>query len=106
MADSGLSIWEWMHRKGYSRREFLQFCSYAMGIAGLEATGLRKVAQALEKKPRPPVVWLHFQECTCCSESFIRSSLAVMAVHAVVPHRTGLSAAQVRVEPRGYAPAK
>ena len=25
-------------------------------------------------KPRLPVVWFHFQECTCCSESFIRSS--------------------------------
>ena len=37
------------------------------------------VAQAFEKKPRPPVVWLHFQECTCCSESFIRSSHPIVA---------------------------
>ena len=33
----------------------------------------------LERKPRPPVVWLHFQECTCCSESFIRSSHPIVA---------------------------
>jgi hydrogenase small subunit len=26
-----------------------------------------------------PVIWLHFQECTCCSESFIRSSHPMVA---------------------------
>jgi len=29
---------------------------------------------ALETKPRIPVLWLHGLECTCCSESFIRSA--------------------------------
>ena len=29
--------------------------------------------------PRVPVIWLHFQECTCCSESFIRSSHPMVA---------------------------
>ena len=28
----------------------------------------------METKPRTPVIWLHGLECTCCSESFIRSS--------------------------------
>jgi hypothetical protein len=28
----------------------------------------------METQPRIPVVWLHGLECTCCSESFIRSS--------------------------------
>jgi len=79
MAETRLSIGEWMQRKGYSRREFLRFCSYAMGVAGLQATGLRTVVRALDKKPRPPVAWLHFQECTCCSESFIRSSHPIVA---------------------------
>jgi hydrogenase small subunit len=27
----------------------------------------------METKPRIPVLWLHGLECTCCSESFIRS---------------------------------
>jgi hydrogenase small subunit len=35
--------------------------------------------KALESKPRLPVVWFHFQECTCCSESFIRSSHPIVA---------------------------
>ena len=33
----------------------------------------------MDSKPRPPVVWFHFQECTCCSESFLRSSHPLVA---------------------------
>jgi hydrogenase small subunit len=46
---------------------------------GLEATGITKVVKAMETKPRLPVVWFHFQECTCCSESFIRTSHPIVA---------------------------
>jgi hydrogenase small subunit len=73
------SIWQTMKAKGYSRREFLFFCGVAVAAAGLRSNGLAQVVEAFEKKPRPPVVWLHFQECTCCSESFIRSSHPIVA---------------------------
>ncbi len=33
-----------------------------------------KVAEAAEKFSRLPVVWLHFAECTGCSESLLRTS--------------------------------
>ncbi|ESF90914.1 uptake hydrogenase small subunit [Salmonella enterica subsp. enterica serovar Paratyphi B str. ATCC 10719] len=33
-----------------------------------------QIAYALENKPRTPVIWLHGLECTCCTESFIRSA--------------------------------
>ena len=68
-----------MEAKGYSRRDFLLFCGLATAAAGLELTGLTRVVEAFETQPRPPVVWLHFQECTCCSESFIRSSHPIVA---------------------------
>jgi hydrogenase small subunit len=68
-----------MQLKGYSRRDFLRFCNFALATAGLDAAGLARVVHAFEEKPRPPVVWLHFQECTCCSESFIRSSHPIVA---------------------------
>lgn len=73
------SIWRAMEAKGYSRRDFLYFCGVAVAAAGLERSGFGQVVDAFEKKPRPPVVWLHFQECTCCSESFIRSSHPIVA---------------------------
>ena len=70
----GPSIWQSMERKGYSRRDFLQFCAAAATAAGLGQSGVAQVAAAFEKKEKPAVVWMHFQECTCCSESFIRAS--------------------------------
>ena len=73
------SIWESMRAKKYSRREYLRFCAYAAAAAGLESTLVPQVVRAFETKARPPVVWLHFQECTCCSESFIRSSHPIVA---------------------------
>jgi len=79
MAKTDASIWELMQLKGYPRRDFLKFCNYALVAAGLESIGLSGVVRALETKPRPPVVWLHFQECTCCSESFIRASHPIVA---------------------------
>ncbi len=61
-------------RKGYSRREFINFATMMAAYLGLHTTAVGQVLNALENKARVPVIWLHFQECTCCSESFIRSS--------------------------------
>jgi hydrogenase small subunit len=66
-------------RKGYERRDFLRFCATMAAYMGLEASGVAQVTNALMNKPRVPVIWLHFQECTCCSESFIRSSHPMVA---------------------------
>jgi hydrogenase small subunit len=68
-----------MQDQGYSRRDFLKFCAWISALMGVESTGIASVVHALESKPRPPVVWFHFQECTCCSESFLRSSHPVVA---------------------------
>lgn len=65
--------------KGYSRRDFMKFCTMMAAYMGLEQSGLAQVAKALQQKTRMPVIWLHFQECTCCSESFIRSSHPMVA---------------------------
>jgi hydrogenase small subunit len=56
------------------RRTFLKFCTTISAAMGLESALLPKVVGAMETKPRIPVIWLHGLECTCCSESFIRSS--------------------------------
>lgn len=43
-------------------------------MAGLPFGMSRQVIAAARTAPRPPVLWLHFQECTGCSESLLRSS--------------------------------
>ena len=76
---NGPTVWERARERGYSRRDFLRFCSWIAATAGIPASGITRVVQALESKPRLPVVWFHFQECTCCSESFIRSSHPIVS---------------------------
>lgn len=62
-----------LRRQGISRRSFLQFCSLTAASLGLGSAGAKDIATAIQTKPRTPVIWLHGLECTCCTESFIRS---------------------------------
>ena len=73
------TYYEEVLRKGYSRRDFVRFVSMMTAFIGLEQSAIGQVTKALETKQRMPVIWLHFQECTCCSESFIRSSHPIVA---------------------------
>jgi hydrogenase small subunit len=73
------TYYEEVERKGYSRRDFMQFVTMMAAFMGLEKSAVGQIAKALQTTPRVPVVWLHFQECTCCSESFIRSSHPIVA---------------------------
>ena len=79
MSPKPLTLWEQIEHRGYSRRDFMEFCGWIAAAAGLESSLVSRVAHALETQPRLPVVWFHFQECTCCSESFIRSSHPIVA---------------------------
>ncbi|CAK0746104.1 hydrogenase 1 small subunit [uncultured Gammaproteobacteria bacterium] len=74
MPELDQTYWERFHRLGISRRSFLQFCTLAAAGLGLGHEAVPSIVQAMEGKPRIPVLWLHGLECTCCSESFIRSS--------------------------------
>ena len=79
MNEKPLTIYEEIRAKGYSRRDFLKFCSWMAAFIGIEASGVGSIVHAMETKSRLPVVWFHFQECTCCSESFLRSSHPIVA---------------------------
>jgi len=68
------TVWEAAQSRGVSRRDFIRDCTIMAAMLGLPATSVGQIVKALETKPRLPVVWFHFQECTCCSESFIRSA--------------------------------
>jgi hydrogenase small subunit len=74
-----LTYYEEMQMKGYSRRDFLKFASMMAAFIGVESSAIGQVVKALENNSRIPVIWMHFQECTCCSESFIRSSHPMVA---------------------------
>ena len=56
-----------------SRRSFLQFCATLATTLGLPAGAHAAVEKAMESAKRPSVIWLHFQECTGCTESMLRA---------------------------------
>ena len=67
------TFYEVFRQQGISRRSFTKFCSLTAASLGLAPSFASRIAHAMETKPRTPVIWLNGLECTCCSESFIRS---------------------------------
>lgn len=60
--------------EGVSRRNFMKVCVTATAMMGLPFAMHTQIAEAVEKNNNPAVIWLHFQECTGCSESLLRST--------------------------------
>ncbi len=73
------TYYESIIEKGYSRRDFIKFATYMTAFMGFESSMVGQVVKAMETKKRIPVIWEHFQECTGCSESFIRSDHPILA---------------------------
>lgn len=67
------TFYDVIRQRGVSRRDFLGFCAVTASMLGLGPAGVAAIVHAMETKPRIPVLWLHGMECTCCSESFLRS---------------------------------
>jgi [NiFe] hydrogenase small subunit len=61
-------------RRGVTRRSFLKYCGSIAAALSLGPSFIPRIARALTSQDRPPVAWLHFSECTGCSESFLRST--------------------------------
>ena len=74
-AEQQTEFYERLEEKGVSRRDFLKYCTALTAVMGLSYSCVGKVADQIETAAaqRPPVVWLHFGECTGCSEAFLRT---------------------------------
>lgn len=60
--------------RAVSRRDFVRACTMAAAAVGLSGTAAATIAEAAVKGVKPSVIWLHFQECTGCTESLLRAS--------------------------------
>lgn len=56
------------------RRDFLKVCTAAAAAVGASSATAIRWAEAAESGLKPSVIWLHFQECTGCTESLLRTS--------------------------------
>jgi hydrogenase small subunit len=92
------TFYDVMRQQGVSRRSFLKFCSLTASSLGLGPAFAPQIAHAMETKQRTPVIWLEGLECTCCSESFIRSAHplakdAILSMISLDYHHTLMAAA-------------
>ena len=71
MADEGL--YAALMRRGMSRRTFLQFTAAMATALALPASYAPRIAAAIEKAPRLPVIWLRGQDCAGDTEAFLRA---------------------------------
>ncbi|MGF1509781.1 MAG: hydrogenase small subunit [Myxococcota bacterium] len=56
------------------RRDFIKVATMAAASVGLPSALASKVAHAAGSGLKPSVIWLHFQECTGCTESLLRTA--------------------------------
>jgi [NiFe] hydrogenase small subunit len=97
---------------GVSRRDFMKFCTALTATMGLSAAWVPKVAEVFAApKQRPPVVWLHFAECTGCSEAVLRTmypwiDTLVLDIISMEYHETIQAAAGQQAEDALHAAVK
>ncbi len=92
-----------LKRRGVTRRQFMGFCSGIAGLLALPRGAAGQIARALAMKKKPTLVWLEFQDCAGCTESFLRigqPSVAdvVLDLLSVDYHETIMAAAGHQAE--------
>jgi len=110
--DKEKAFFEKLESKGVSRRDFMKYCTFLTATMGLSSSFVPKVAQVFAAPAqRPPVVWLHFGECTGCSEAILRSQYPyvddlVLETLSLEYHETIMAAAGQQAEDQLNAAVK
>jgi len=60
--------------RGVDRRAFLAFCGTMAATLAMPQSYVPAIGKALKTAKRPVLVWLEFQDCTGCTESFLKAS--------------------------------
>jgi hydrogenase small subunit len=92
-----------LEARGISRRNFMGFCAGVAAMLGLPASAAGAIAEAIEAKAKPSLVWLEFQDCAGNTESFLRASKptaaeVILDLLSVDYHETIMAAAGHRAE--------
>ena len=92
-----------LKQRGVSRREFMRFCSMMAAAMALPVGAAAEIAQAIQKKQKPVLLWLEFQDCAGNTESFLRASQPsvasiVLDILSVDYHETIMAAAGKQAE--------
>ncbi len=85
------------------RRDFLKLSTKVATVLGLSPVFIPKISNAMQAKEKPAVIWLHFQECTGCTESLLRAegpdlAQVILDVISLEYHETLFAAAGHQIE--------
>lgn len=85
------------------RRDFLKLSTTVAAVLGLSPAMVPRITQAMESGEKPAVIWLHFQDCTGCTESLLRSTnpdlaSVILDVISMEYHETLFAAAGHQIE--------
>ena len=79
MTDRKSWLGQELERHGVSRRDFFGFCGVMSTMLALPKSAGAKIADAIETKEKPTLVWLEFQDCAGNTESFLRAGRPTVA---------------------------
>jgi [NiFe] hydrogenase small subunit len=106
------AFYERLESKGVSRRDFMKYCTFLTATLGLSSSFVLKVTEVFAASvQRPPVIWLHFGECTGCSEAVLRSQYPfvdelVLEILSIEYHETIMAASGQQAEDQLQAAIK
>ncbi len=97
--------------KEVGRRDFLKLSTKVATVLGLSPVFIPKISHAIQAKEKPAVIWLHFQECTGCTESLLRAegpdlASVILDVISLEYHETLFAAAGHQIEDQLHAAMK
>ena len=98
------AFYERLESKGVSRRDFMKYCTFLTATMGLSSSFVPRVAEVFAAPAqRTPIIYLHFGECTGCTESLIRSTYPwidelVLEILSIEYHETIMAAAGHQAE--------
>jgi [NiFe] hydrogenase small subunit len=105
-------FYERLALKGITRRDFMKYCTLLTATLGLSSSFVPRVAEVFAApKQRPPVIWLHFGECTGCSEATLRTQYPypddlVLEIISLEYHETIMAAAGQQAEDQLHSAVK
>lgn len=97
------SLFKSLSRRGVSRRDFMKFCTAMAAALALPSGFISQIAEALEKKQKPYLVWLEYQDCAGDTEALLRANKPTVAeivldILSVEYHETIMAASGKQAE--------
>ncbi len=75
------AFYERLESKGFSRRDFMKYCTFLTAAMGLSSSFVPKVAEVFAAPAqRPPVIWLHLENAQVVLRLFLGPNTLIRTI--------------------------